>query len=75
MTPVCSVLTLLASMPEAFPVQPLCTTLAAAVGGSIAAMCGCSIPDYGFRALILTVVFSVGMVVLCIGIMRLIGTV
>ncbi|WP_265279210.1 hypothetical protein [Pseudomonas aeruginosa] len=58
-------------MSEAFPAQPLCTTLAAAVGGSIA----CSIPDYGFRALILTVVFSVGMVVLCIGIMRLIGTV
>lgn len=44
MTLVCSVLTLLASMSEAFPVQPLRTTLAAAVGGSIAAMCGCSIP-------------------------------
>lgn len=75
MTLVCCVLALLASMSETLPVQPLRTTLAAAVGGSIAAMCGCSIPDYGFRAVILTVVFSASMVGPCIGIMRLIGTV
>lgn len=75
MTLVCSALALLASMSETFPVQPLRTTLAAAVGGGIAAMCGCSIPDYGLRAVILTVVFSASMMGLCLGIMRLIGMV
>lgn len=71
MSLVCIAATLFVASLGIIPAAALVPVMVGVVGGNLAAACGCSIPDQGFRAVILTTAFSIALMGLCVGLIYL----
>lgn len=65
MTLVCSAIAMLTAFKGDAPAAQLRMMVAAGVGGSLAAVCGCTVPEYGYRAIFLIVLFSASTMGIC----------